>query len=176
MFATLVTLFIFKFPATTLIEPDITSSPPFVVRPLMACIFPPCSTPNVNRLLFTFTFPLATVRPLFTVAPAFRKAAKLVVRVLLIAVGLFRMTCVPDILFPPQVNVPAPMLDRFPLTVAVDRATVEVMPPPPPPPGVSPLMLLTVRLLIATAGIVAVGWMTGTHSPSIWMDETLLVM
>jgi hypothetical protein len=37
-------------------------------------------------------------------------------------------------------------------------------------------MLLTVRLLTATAGIVAVGWMTGTHWPYIWMDETLLVM
>jgi hypothetical protein len=66
------------------------------------------------------------------------------------------------------------MLDRFPLTVAVDRATVEVI--PAPPPGGSPLIDETVRLLTATAGIVAVGWMTGTHCPYIWMDETLLLM
>jgi hypothetical protein len=97
----------------------------------------------------------------FTVAPPFKNVPLVVVRVLLKDVGTLKIAWTGLIVFAPQLSVPAPTLDRFPLTVAVERATVEVM--PVPPPGGSPLMLLTVRLLIATAGIVAVGWMTGTH-------------
>jgi hypothetical protein len=111
-----------------------------------------------------------------TVAPAFKNAPPDVVRVLLIDVALFNTTCVPDIVFPPQLKVPVPDCVKLPLIVAVEMAMVDVMPPPPPPPGGSPLMDDTVRLLMPRAGTVAVDWMTGTHCPYIWMDETLLVM
>lgn len=67
----------------------------------------------------------------FTVAPPFKNVPLVVVRVLLKDVGTLKIACTGLIVFPPQPNVAAPMLDRFPLTVAVDRATVEVMPPPP---------------------------------------------
>jgi hypothetical protein len=127
-----------------------------------------------------------------TVAPAFKKAVPVVVRVLLIAVGLFRVTCVGVIVFAPHVKVPAPMLDTFPRKVAVERAMVEGMVGTPEGGGyTAPLTedtnrldtfpvtlceVLTPRLLIARATTVAVGWMTGTHCPNIWMDETLLLM
>lgn len=126
------------------------------------------------------------------VAPAFRKAAPVVVRVLLIAVGRVRVTCVGVIVLPPHTKEPAPMLDRLPRKVAVERAMVEGMVGAPEGGGyTAPLTedtnrldtfpvtlceVLTPRLLIARAGIVAVGWMTGTHCPNIWMDETLLLM
>ena len=121
-------------------------------------------------------FPLATVRPELTVALAFRNAAPDVVRVLLTDVALFNTTCVPDIVLPPQLNVPVPDCVRLPSIVMVEAAIVEGMPPPPGGGYVAPLMDETPRLLMATAGRVAVGWMTGTHWPYIWMDETLLVM
>jgi hypothetical protein len=58
----------------------------------------------------------------------------------------------------------------------VEAAIVEGMPPPPGGGYVAPFTEDTKKLLTATAGSVAVGWMTGTHWPYIWMDETLLVM
>jgi hypothetical protein len=135
----------------------------------------------VRLILVVFTPPLrvvrpdATVRPELTVALAFRNAVPDVVRVPLTDVGLFNTTCVPDIVFPPQLNVPVPDCVRLPFTLMVDAFRVEGI----PVTGggyAAPLMDETPRLLMATAGRVAVGWMTGTHWPYIWMDETLLVM
>jgi hypothetical protein len=137
----------------------------------------------VVRLIFVvFTPPLrvvrpdATVRPEFTVAEALRNAVPDVVRLLLIDVGLFNTTCVPDIVLPPQLNVPVPDCVRLPFTLMVDAFRVEGMPLLPGGGYTAPFTEDTKKLLTATAGRVAVGWMTGTHSPNIWMDETLLLM
>lgn len=123
-----------------------------------------------------FVGPLATVRPELMVAPALRNAVPDVVRVPLTDVGLFNTTCVPDIVLPPQLNVPVPDCVKLPLMVAVEMAIVDVIPLPPGGGYGALFTLLTLRLLIARAGMVAVGWMTGTHWPYIWMDETLLLM
>lgn len=124
----------------------------------------------------TFIPPLATTRPALIVAPPFKNAPADVVRVLLIAVALLRTTCVGDIVFPPQLSVPVPDCVKLPLMVAVEMARVDGIPPPPGGGYVAPFTLLTLRLLIASADAVAVGWITGTHWPNIWIDETLLVM
>jgi hypothetical protein len=72
--------------------------------------------------------PLATFRPLLIVAPAFKKVPALVVKVLLTDVALLRTTCVGDIVFPPQLNVPVPDSVKLPLMVAVEMASVDGMP------------------------------------------------
>ncbi len=60
--------------------------------------------------------------------------------------------------FPPQLKVPDPLCVRAPFTVMVEAARVEGMPPPPPGGGYGALLMdETPRLLMATAGIVAVG-------------------
>lgn len=134
------------------------------------CVLPCIVTFPVFTLI-----PPPTVRPERTLAPAFRNAAPVVVSVLFIATGTLNVACVFVRVVPPHLNCPAPILDRLPLTVAVEMAIVDVMPAPPPPGG-SPLMDETVRLEMPRAGTVAVGWMTGTHCPNIWIDETLLLM
>jgi hypothetical protein len=151
--------------------------PPFTTRPAWADV-----KPNIDKPLAIcvepciVTFPLATFSPLFTIAPAFRKAPPDVVRVALTDVGLFNTTCVPDIVLPPQLNVPVPDCVRLPFTLMVDAFRVEGIPPPPGGGYTAPFTEDTKKLLTATAGRVAVGWMTGTHWPYIWMDETLLVI
>jgi hypothetical protein len=60
--------------------------------------------------------------------------------------------------------------------VAVERAIVDGMPALPGGGYVAPLIDETLKLLIASADAVAVGWITGTHWPNIWIDDTLLVM
>jgi hypothetical protein len=148
------------------IPPGTYGAPLMVVRLILVVFTPPL---RVVR-------PVATVRPELTVALAFRNAAPDVVRVPLIDVGLFNTTCVPDMVFPPQLNVPVPDCVRLPSIVMVEAAIVEGMPPPPGGGYVAPFTEDTKKLLTATPGRVAVGWMTGTHWPYIWMDETLLVM
>lgn len=69
-----------------------------------------------------------TVIPVFTIAPAFKNAPPVVVRVLLIDVALFNTTCVGDIVFPPQLNVPVPDCVKLPLMVAVEMARVDGIP------------------------------------------------
>jgi hypothetical protein len=100
----------------------------------------------VTLPLVTVIPPLATVRPLLTVAPAFKKAAPVVVRVLLTAVGRAKTTCVGDIVFPPQLKVPLPLCVRLPFTFTVERKMLDGKEKLPPP-------------LFGT----------GTHWPNIWM-------
>jgi hypothetical protein len=88
----------------------------------------------IVALLFTIRLvPRPSVRLVpFTVAPAFRNAAPVVVSVLFTEVGKLNTTCVGLMVFPDQLNVPVPMLVRFPLAVMVDAASVDKIPPPPP--------------------------------------------
>jgi len=64
-------------------------------------------------------------------APALRNAVPVVVKELLTDVALLRTTCVGDIVFPPQLNVPVPDCVKLPSMVAVEMARVEGLPPPP---------------------------------------------
>jgi hypothetical protein len=70
---------------------------------------------------------VATVRPLFTVAPEFKKVAPVVVRVLLTEVGRDKITCAVLIVFPPQLNVPKPLCARLPSTFTVERKMLDGM-------------------------------------------------
>ena len=139
----------------------------FTNRPPLLIVIP---TP------FTLTPPDATLKPLLMVAPAFRKTPAAVVKVLLTDVALLKTTCVGDIVFPPQLNVPVPDCVKLPSMVAVESAMVDGIPALPGGGYGAPLIDETPRLEIATAGMVAVGWITGTHWPNIWIDEALLVM
>ena len=117
--------------------------PPLTKRPDCAVTWPNTVKVLVIWVAPLFTFrpalrfvvPLATVRPALTVAPAFKKAPPVVVKVLLTDVGLAKTTCVGDIVFPPQLNVPLPLCVRLPSTFTVERkmldGIVKLLPPPP---------------------------------------------
>ena len=84
-------------------------------------------------------FPPALMVRALVVAPAFKKAAPVVVRVLLTDVGRAKTTCVGDMVFPPQFKVPLPLCVRLPFTFTVEKkillGIVKLLPPPPPGTG-----------------------------------------
>jgi hypothetical protein len=151
--------------------PDTCKPPCAKSCPFTTIVPPTCTEPNTKTFPeFTLMPPVPTLMPPFTVRPAFINAPPLFVSVLKLKIGVVKVFDKGARVVPPKVSLPAPMLERFPLKVAVEMASVEGV------PSGAPLIEDTLRLEIVCTAKVAVGCMTGTHCPNIWIDDTLLLM